>query len=209
MQDTYLKRDSPPPKLLSFELRGLHGYKNLAIECNDPASIILAENGVGKTTLLNTLYALLSGRISRLFSLDFQSAILEFPERRVEFKREDAFKATDTNDSVSLLRNRAALEFMEYGVKPEQLFDLVRVYSEGNRELVRRSRTFNRLYQTSPLDHEDIFMRLEQLRSVMCNNLYITEFRKQVSQAMGDVTVFYLPTYRRIEALKPLSMILQ
>lgn len=193
-------RRPPSPKLLAFQLRGLHGYKDLAIECADPASIVLAENGVGKTTLLNTLYALLSGRISRLASLDFESATLTFDSHQLEFRREDAFKATDANDARSLLSRRPARELMEYGLNPEQLFDLVRIYSEGNRDLARRHPNFSRIYQTSPWDYEDIFMRLERLRSVLYDSAYISEFRNEVARIMGDATVLYLPTYRRIEA---------
>lgn len=100
--------------LRRFTLRGLHGYKDLSVECGDAASIVLAENGVGKTTLLNTLYALLSGRISRLASLNFDSAVLDFDGHSMEFSRELAFKTTDLNANKNLISSLHARDLLEF-----------------------------------------------------------------------------------------------
>lgn len=186
-------------KLRRFSLHGLHGYKDLSIDCTGDASIVLAENGVGKTTLLNTLYALLSGRISRLASLSFREAILQFDDVVIEFSRDLAFKTSDPGDYRALIGRKPARELMEY-VSAEHLTDLLRLYAEGSKAEVRRSSTLQRIYRGSPWDYEEIFMRLDRLRSLMYDSTYIAQFREKVAAAMGQSTVLYLPTYRRIEA---------
>lgn len=191
--------DRRPSNLRGFTLCGLHGYKDLRIDCEVQASIVLAENGVGKTTLLNTLYALLSGRISRLASLSFREAILHFADREIVFSRELAFKVLDPAEHKTLIGRKPARDLLEY-VAPEQLTDLLKIYAEGSKGETRRHPTYQRLFRTSPWDHEDIFMRLDRLRTLMYNSSYIAEFRKNVAAAMGGSTVLYLPTYRRIEA---------
>ncbi|MDO8775124.1 MAG: AAA family ATPase [Burkholderiaceae bacterium] len=188
------------PQLTAFRLNGVYGYKNLGIDCKDKASIILAENGIGKTTLLNTLYALLSGRTSRLVSVDFRDAILTFGDQEIVFTREHAFKSKQSLDMNQLLAKRPARELIEYGARPDQLMDLVTAYIEGGQAKVARMPVFKRIFTSSPFDEDDIFQRLERLRTVMYDSAYISEFRKKVFEAMGGVQVLYLPTYRRIEA---------
>jgi len=185
--------------LRKFTLHGLHGYKDLSIECGDVASIVLAENGVGKTTLLNTLYALLSGRISRLASIDFEGATLEFDNLSLEFSRSQAFNAAEQKDTV-LFKRRFAREMMEY-IPADDLFELLKTYAEGRSRLeLRRHPWVQRIFRSSPWDYDEIFMRLNRLKSLMYNGTYIDEFKKNVSAAMGNTSVLYLPTYRRIEA---------
>lgn len=188
------------PLLKSFQLKGLYGYKNLGIRCNDKAAIILAENGVGKTTLLNTLYALLSGRISRLRSLDFIEAILEIGETKLVFTKSLAFQKIEDIDSNKILARRPARDLLEYGASPAQLLELVLFHSNNNRQQTVRHPVYRRIYQASPYDADDIILRLERLNSAMYDTAYIAEFRKDILKAMGEIQVLYLPTYRRIEA---------
>lgn len=188
------------PILRRFTLRGLYGYKDLSVDSRDAASIVLAENGVGKTTLLNTLYALLSGRISRLAALNFESAELEFDGHSLEFIREQAFKTMDPKESTGILNRRQARELMEY-IPGEELLDLLKAYTEGAvRADLRRHPVIQRAYRISPWDYDEIFTRLDRLRASMFNAPYIEEFKRSVAAAMGKTTVLYLPTYRRIEA---------
>ena len=187
-------------QLISFQMNGLFGYKNLGISTKNKASIVLAENGVGKTTLLNTLYALLSGRISRLATTDFQEAILEFEDTKIIFTREIAFKWGQKMDIKSLMSKRQARDLCEYGAAPEQLLDLVSVYIESGQARAARHPTFRRIYNNSPFDEDDIFLKLERLKSVVYDSAYIADFRQKVREAMEGVQVLYLPTYRRIEA---------
>jgi ABC-type cobalamin/Fe3+-siderophores transport system ATPase subunit len=185
--------------LASFRMTGLFGYKNLDITCGQKASIVLAENGVGKTTLLNTLYALLSGRISRLATLDFREAVLEFEGEELVFTRELAFK-TYSHDMDSLMSRRSVRELVENGGSPEQVLELVSSYIEGGQAKASRHPIFRRIYANSPFDEDDIIQRLERLRTYLYDSTYVSEFKNNVRSALGGVQVLYLPTYRRIEA---------
>lgn len=186
--------------LSAFYLNGLHGYKTLSVNCEEQASIVLAENGVGKTTLLNCLYALLSGRTSRLVSLDFRDAVLQFGGKEVIFSKEQAFKSLESLDPKQLMGKRPARELLEYGARPDQLAELVTAYIQGGRGLTAQLPIFRRLFARSPFSRDEIFQRLERLRSVIYDSTYMSNFRKEVINAMEGTQVLYLPTYRRIEA---------
>ena len=188
------------PRLREFELLGLHGYKNLSIKCDDNVAIVLAENGVGKTTLLNVLYALLSGRISRVNGVDFKEAILRFDNDIVIFNKESAVKILNRESAQSFMVRRPARELAEYVAKTDHLYDLLQIYAEGGREAARRHPIFRAIYRTSPWDEEEIISRLERLQPLLFDNSYIASFQKKLADLMGGVQVLYLPTYRRIEA---------
>lgn len=186
--------------LTSFRINGLFGYKNLGINCSEPASIILAENGIGKTTLLNTLYALLSGKISRLHSIDFTEAIIEFGENQIVFTRELAFKSKQLLKSETIIAKRHARELLDFGATPAHLIELVSAYFEGGQAKVNANPIFRKICATSPLDKHEIMFRLERLSASFIDSTYISEFRSSIQNSLDGAEVLYLPTYRRIEA---------
>jgi len=47
-----------------FEIKKLHGYKNVDLRLDDNTVILVGENGAGKTTILHLFYYLLSGQWS-------------------------------------------------------------------------------------------------------------------------------------------------
>ncbi|WP_179255335.1 ATP-binding protein [Burkholderia sp. AU31652] len=61
-----------------FIIEGLHGYKRVEISFSTPYMVLLAENGQGKTTILNLLYACLYGDTKKLNRIQFDRATLIF-----------------------------------------------------------------------------------------------------------------------------------
>ncbi|AFZ56605.1 AAA family ATPase [Anabaena cylindrica FACHB-243] len=87
--------------LKSFSINGLFGYKDVKIPFDKEAVILIAENGSGKTTILNALYYAISCKFSRLISIDFESIVLEFvSEVSVEIKKSDLIKFRSNKASI-------------------------------------------------------------------------------------------------------------
>lgn len=61
-----------------FAIYGLYGDRDIVIPFPYPRKILVSENGWGKTTVLNTLYAVLTGRFFKLERLPFDETILVF-----------------------------------------------------------------------------------------------------------------------------------
>ncbi|MFM7372509.1 MAG: AAA family ATPase [Sphaerospermopsis kisseleviana] len=90
--------------LKSFSINGLFGYKDVKIPFDKEAVILIAENGSGKTTILNALYYSISCKFSRLITIDFESVVLEFASGvSVEIKKSDltASALIETFNSVA------------------------------------------------------------------------------------------------------------
>ena len=63
-------QESNAPIIQSFRMLGIHGYKDI--------SMVIAENGARKTTILSALYAFLKGDFERFRRLSFDSIECRF-----------------------------------------------------------------------------------------------------------------------------------
>jgi ABC-type cobalamin/Fe3+-siderophores transport system ATPase subunit len=93
-------------QLRSFSINRLFGFKDIKILFDKEATILIAENGAGKTTILNALYYTISCKFDKLRPIEFGSIILEFASgETVEIKKDD-LDLLDLNElgSKTLLR---------------------------------------------------------------------------------------------------------
>ena len=56
------------PLLEYFIIYGLHGYKNVTVKFENPCLILIAENGSGKTTILQAINFVLTGKLNKLIA---------------------------------------------------------------------------------------------------------------------------------------------
>ncbi|OOW07736.1 AAA family ATPase [Acinetobacter sp. MF4640] len=61
----------------SFNIKNLHGYKDVNVGFNNKAKILIAENGSGKTAIMNLLYKILSKKFNEIRFIDFEYASVE------------------------------------------------------------------------------------------------------------------------------------
>jgi len=98
-----------------FEIHGVHGYKNLKLEFNGQTTIVVAENGTGKTTLLSTLYYVLTGKTNNLTTLEFKWIYIEFFDGQ-EFKIEKSELNYALTPELSKLSKISRGYYSEYEV---------------------------------------------------------------------------------------------
>ena len=70
------------PPLSEFAIYGLYGDRDVIIPFPYPCKILVSENGMGKTTVLNALHTVLSGRFFKLENLDFNEIAIKFANGR-------------------------------------------------------------------------------------------------------------------------------
>jgi predicted ATPase len=63
-----------------FKITKLFGFRNVSIPFDDDIKILIGENGLGKTTILNSLYYVLSAKYHKLFVIDFERIELVFKD---------------------------------------------------------------------------------------------------------------------------------
>lgn len=182
-----------PSVLEMFEVTGLNGFKNLSLYSPNCVRIVVAENGTGKTTLLNMLYAVLSKKILKLHQFNFNALTIKFQgTEKYTVSRDELFPF-----EISL--NNTWTELLQY-VEATELFDF---YSEMSPKFstrnVRSHPTFRKIYNECPYDTEQTIAMIRRARPEIERTQIYANFTKYISNAMKGLQVLYLPTFRRIE----------
>jgi predicted ATPase len=184
--------------LKSFSINGLFGFKNVKIPFDKEATILIAENGSGKTTILNALYYTISCKFHKLNTIDFISISLVFASGvSVEINKNDLKSSyqSDISEFISLLR-----PFL-----PSREIEVLRreARKSSSQEMVRRrlqdlvdkygAQIPPRYYDI--LEEIDIRFRSEQGEDKRSG---IDKVRTTIQKNLTE-SILYFPTYRRIE----------
>ena len=184
------------PIIKKFDIIGLNGFKNLSLNTPTCVRIVVAENGTGKTTLLNALYAVLTRRLSKLHQIKFSKILIQFEGYEIfEFKRSEIFPV-----EVKPQNSSAFTEVTEYGVTEEELYEF---YSEVGPNFdprkVRSHEVFRKVYAIGPYDPAETVRLIRRAMPSLERTQVYTGLASYIAKAMGDLEVLYLPTFRRIE----------
>jgi len=188
-----------------FAISGLFGYRTLSLDSEYAATILIARNGAGKTTMLGAMDAFLRCQFGRLAELDFQR--IECKLRNVDEllildkKDLDNFVAMLSDNSeilkIAKIHELAAIDvlyfvFWEYPTLAYDSQELMqhpvfaKVYNHSAHTLDSTRKTFNSI-----------------LESINKFESPIISLRKSILSALADIEIVYLPTYRRIELSLP------
>jgi len=186
-------------QLKSFSINGLFGFKDIEIPFDKEAVILIAENGSGKTTILNALYYSISCKFDKLNAIDFNSIGLKFVSGvSVEIKKNDlkSFYQHDISEFISSLR-----QFL-----PSREIEILRREmrkSSSPPEMVRRRLLGLLDKYRIPSKHYDDILREEidvRFRSDEGEDQKskVDEIRTIIQENLNE-SILYFPTYRRIE----------
>jgi predicted ATPase len=184
-------------QLKSFAINGLFGFKDVVIPFDKEALILIAENGSGKTTILNTLYYSISCKFDKLSTVEFESVVLEFTSGdRVEIKKSDlnSWYDPDILDTLSLLRRYLPIREIDM---------LQREFRKSSSSESARRRIFELI------DRYSISIPPKYLNSLMRELSFRgekkIEQKSKISKKIATIqenlneSVLFFPTYRRIE----------
>ena len=190
----YISVTNPIIKL--FEISGLNGFKTLTLQTPTCVRIVVAENGTGKTTLLNALYMILSRRIAKLYRLNFNKITIQFDGfEKFEVSKDELFPADAKPQSAG-----AFSELTEYGVTEEQLYEFFTDVGPGfDSRRVRSHDVYHTVYNECPYDHPETIRLFRRAMPSLERTQVYSGFLNYINKGMGELEVLYLPTFRRIE----------
>jgi predicted ATPase len=183
--------------LKSFAINGLFGFKDVAIPFDKEAVILIAENGSGKTTILNTLYYSISCKFDKLSTVEFESVVLEFTSGvSVEIKKSDLnswYNPPDIFDTLSVLRRYLPLREINIWYRE--------IRKSSSSELARK-RTLQ-LIDTGRIPSKYLSRLMEEVDLIRGDKKIeqkskIDTIRATIQENLNE-SVLYFPTYRRIE----------
>ncbi|MFC5523470.1 AAA family ATPase [Polaromonas jejuensis] len=188
-----------------FAIEGLFDYRSISLESEYAATVLIARNGAGKTTMLGALDAFLRGQFGRLTSLTFRriECRLRNVPRMLVLEKADLEQflktASETPDVVRVAK--------QHELDPEDvLFFVLWEFPviQWTRGGLNRHPVFRKVYQHQSYTYEatlSLFNNLMQATSAAWSP--VTELRQTIATALRDIEVVYLPTYRRIELSLP------
>lgn len=186
------------PIIERFTLRGVHGYKDININFNQDATIIVAENGTGKTTVLSALNAFLTKRFHRLAALSFTSLECKFSgiPQPIILRRESL--GSNENDTLELLRSVST----RASISEDELLDFIQnEYNPTRYDALKHYPIISQIYINTPGTHQDAKKSLDDLHAL--HNSSLSKDAKSTADTLRgllkDIDIVYLPTFRRIE----------
>lgn len=192
-------------KLKLFEITNLFNQFNVSLPLDEKVNIFLGENGMGKTTILNCLYYVLSGNVEKLNNIFFDSISLTFA---------DGEKFSISHNDIS-----SYVEVYMYGNPPfrrrkvqfESLFtikeleNISKMFREGANEeelkkyYFRVSDVFGMSPSMARRELERyIVQQFQKNMTIKADFNNVITFKKNVSEKINE-EILYFPTYRRIE----------
>ncbi|CDN93640.1 putative ATP-binding protein involved in virulence [Agrobacterium tumefaciens] len=184
----------------SFTIYGLYQYRTVSLESDYAATIIIAKNGSGKTTLLSALNAVLKGQYYRLRELDFSYITLKLRSTDLITISQQAILEYSTLKPTKAIMQLAA----KIDVEPVRLhrfiledFEEARVSEPGYDS---ESKVVGALYRGFSYNWQGAIKALDDIQSEMLLDVpQLYSATLDIRQALADIEILYLPTYRRIE----------
>lgn len=90
-----------------LQIRGLHGIYDYDIAFNDDLTFIFGENGCGKTTILNIVSSIVTGRIINLLSYQFDEISLYY--RKGKRRREESVRISIDGNACEIRIDSAGI----------------------------------------------------------------------------------------------------
>jgi predicted ATP-dependent endonuclease of OLD family len=188
--------------LRRFRIRGLHGKYDVDIPIVDNKIILVGVNGLGKTTVVNILYLLVTEQWTRLLEYDFLSVTLDTNQKFHEINRQEieelgdsreqfgrnlrAFAGMPSRHYAKLVSHPLFTELLNAALNPSRLRSVAEVIATDVEIPV--SIVMRAVREIPTMKQTDLFKYPQTI-----TNLF-DDLRGD-----GDFSVLYLPTYRRIE----------
>jgi len=175
-----------------FKIEKLFGFRNVDISFEDDIKILIGENGLGKTTILNSLYYVLSEKYNKLSQIEFERIeIVFFDNKKISFSKEDLKNYLNYGERKN--SNRLTNRILDF-IVIERLEEYIKNNNEDTPTLIEEYIRNEKIPRFAP-----IHVMVREIMNIL-DEPNIKKFR-QFSEILKDknISILYFPTYRRVE----------
>lgn len=185
-----------PARISGFRISGLHGQRDVSISIEDNCIVLVGVNGLGKTTIINLLYSLLTRQWSRLVEHQFEALAIDVNGRTFSISRaviEAPLHSKKWRARLARFSPRVASMLSTW---PE----IVGMLASAPHDpfLLRRLSDEFGIPKSVLMELRSIMEDEPVQRELFASGTEVQQFEEELrKEDLGQV--LYLPTYRRIE----------
>ncbi len=177
---------------------GLFGTNDVHIKFEDTIKILIGENGLGKTQVLNLFYYTLTSNFFKLNEFNFEKLVLKFVKGKpIEISKKNVDELVE--------------ETYKHPIVKEVIKEIGFAQFEGLRyKFIQNGRNSRKLEEQFIFSNDKfrskypihrIFRALEELEIEKDKetNAHLDKCKKEIITAIKDTEIMYFPTFRRVE----------
>ena len=183
----------------SFSVYGLFGTDDIHIPFDENIKILVGENGIGKTQVLNLFYYTLTRNFLRLSEFSFDKLILKFHKRKpIEIAKSNVDVLIREVYDHPMLKDLID----KVGYSQFEMLRTLFIQNKGNRRKLEMEFEYNPKFRKYPI--HNIFRVFERIEMNEMNqgNIFRSfskECQKEIELGIGTTEIMYFPTSRRVE----------
>lgn len=183
----------------NFEILGLFGSKNVKLSFKNRVQIYIGENGLGKTTVLNTLYYLLDLKFEELLNVNFSQINIRVNNKDYSFTKTDIQGYVNRNKRGS--RKSGIYNHIDNLLDKEGIASLKKIIDNKNNsqfeKIINIKSQLERMGISINAPSSYIYDIVMDIITQRSENKSIPIFIEEIKNI--NSRILYFPTYRRVE----------
>ena len=183
-------------KIKQFSVYGLFGTSDVDIKFDENIKILIGENGLGKTQVLNLFYYTLTKDFFRLNVYNFDKLVLIFSnDKSIEISKKNVTELVEETFKHPLIKD----VIDDIGFAQFEMLRNKFVQSKGDWGRVERQLMLsNSKFRRYPIHRIfGVFEELEMGKSKTTNPL-LDKCKKEITNELEGKDIMYFPTFRRV-----------
>lgn len=184
----------------NFKIIGLFGKKDVSLTFKNKVQIYVGENGLGKTTVLNLLYYLLSCKFEEMLKTNFSSVSIKLNSKIYEFTKTQIQGYVESNKPS--YRRSPLFRHFQQNLKHEDLVELKKIIDKPHIERIDKIRMVSDYMRKvgryiTNVSSGNQYVSIVEVVAAMTESESVIKYIETISGICPKI--LYFPTYRRIE----------
>lgn len=186
------------PTIGEFRIRKLFGSFNVRVPVRDNKIVLVGSNGLGKTTIVNMLYATLTKQWARLVEYQFDALAVDIGSTTIQIEKQELERAFFSKGQLARWRRVLPTAIAR---RIEHQPDLLHALVTGSQDALKRTANQLGLPLHVVIEIADDFAHApsELVQRTLFDDKSPVQAVAAKIDTLLDGQVVYLPTYRRIE----------
>ncbi len=185
-------------KIKSFEIIGLFGTDDIKIPFKDNIKILIGENGLGKTQVLNLFYYTLTKNFFRLSEYNFKNLTITFSDnKKIEISKKQVDELVDEIYKHPMVKELISdIGYSQFEVLRNKFLKDRKNWHRIEDNYIRSNTRIGRKF---PMHH--VFRVFEELemQEHKHSSTHFDKCKDDISHELKGIDILYFPTYRRVE----------